>query len=170
MSAFYKKCNRISLLKSPMKSSMISEFWKVTKGQFCFSTEGKDNGTLDYTLWTLYRPYFKSISANTELQVYSMTCCWPYNMWRQMCIKFPKNTLSEVNFNLNKRIPFTTRKAKKLKMSCLRIYIAFVTVRTSTYASRQRQKTSAQETTQLNNFLFTFFYFFCLLESVYLLI
>jgi hypothetical protein len=29
----------------------------------------------DYTLWTLYRSYSKGISANIELQVYSVTCC-----------------------------------------------------------------------------------------------
>jgi hypothetical protein len=32
-----------------------------------------------YTLWTLYRSYFKSISVNIELQVYSVTCCRPYS-------------------------------------------------------------------------------------------
>jgi hypothetical protein len=31
------------------------------------------NSTLDCTLWTLYRSYFKGISANIELQVYSET-------------------------------------------------------------------------------------------------
>jgi hypothetical protein len=36
------------------------------------------NSTSDYTLWILYRSYFKGISANIELQVYSVTCCWPY--------------------------------------------------------------------------------------------
>jgi hypothetical protein len=33
--------------------------------------------TSDYTLWTLYRSYFKDIRANVELQVYAVTCCWP---------------------------------------------------------------------------------------------
>jgi hypothetical protein len=33
------------------------------------------NSISDYTLWTLYRFYFKGISANIELQVYSVTCC-----------------------------------------------------------------------------------------------
>jgi hypothetical protein len=37
------------------------------------------NSTSDYTLWTLYHSYFKGISANIELQLYSMTCCWPYS-------------------------------------------------------------------------------------------
>jgi hypothetical protein len=32
------------------------------------------NSTSDYTLWTLYRSYFKGIKANTELQVLSVTC------------------------------------------------------------------------------------------------
>jgi hypothetical protein len=36
------------------------------------------NSTSDYTLWTLYRSYFKGISANIELQIYSLTCCWSY--------------------------------------------------------------------------------------------
>jgi hypothetical protein len=31
------------------------------------------NSTSDYTLWTLYHSYFMAISANIELQVYSMT-------------------------------------------------------------------------------------------------
>jgi hypothetical protein len=31
--------------------------------------------TSDYTFWTLNRSYFKDISANIELQVYSVTCC-----------------------------------------------------------------------------------------------
>jgi hypothetical protein len=30
------------------------------------------------TLWTLCHSYFKDISANIELQMYSLTCCWPY--------------------------------------------------------------------------------------------
>jgi hypothetical protein len=30
------------------------------------------------TLWTYYRFYFKSISPNIELQVYSVTWCWPF--------------------------------------------------------------------------------------------
>jgi hypothetical protein len=33
------------------------------------------NITSDYTIWTLYRYYFKGISANIELQVYSETRC-----------------------------------------------------------------------------------------------
>jgi hypothetical protein len=33
----------------------------------------------DYTLWTFYHSYFKGISANIALQVYSVTCCWQYN-------------------------------------------------------------------------------------------
>jgi hypothetical protein len=36
---------------------------------------GTVNSTSDYTLWTLSRSYFKGISANIELQVYSVTCC-----------------------------------------------------------------------------------------------
>jgi hypothetical protein len=32
-------------------------------------------GTSDYILWTLYRSYFKGISANIELSVYSETSC-----------------------------------------------------------------------------------------------
>jgi hypothetical protein len=32
------------------------------------------NSTSDYTLWALYRSYFKCIRANIELQVYSVTC------------------------------------------------------------------------------------------------
>jgi hypothetical protein len=36
---------------------------------------GTVNSTSDYTLKTLYRSYFKGISANSELQVYSVTCC-----------------------------------------------------------------------------------------------
>jgi hypothetical protein len=31
--------------------------------------------TSDYTLLTWYRSYSKGISANIELQVYSVTCC-----------------------------------------------------------------------------------------------
>jgi hypothetical protein len=34
--------------------------------------------TSDYTLLTLYRSYFQGISANIELQVSSVTYCWPY--------------------------------------------------------------------------------------------
>jgi hypothetical protein len=34
--------------------------------------------TAHQTLWTLFRYYFKGISANLELQVYSVMCCWPY--------------------------------------------------------------------------------------------
>jgi hypothetical protein len=37
------------------------------------------NSASDYTLWTLYRSYFKKIGANIELQVYSVMCCWPYD-------------------------------------------------------------------------------------------
>jgi hypothetical protein len=37
------------------------------------------NKTSDYTLFTLFRFYFKDINANIELQVYSATCCWRYN-------------------------------------------------------------------------------------------
>jgi hypothetical protein len=33
------------------------------------------DSTSEYTLWALYRSYFKRISANIELQVYSVTCC-----------------------------------------------------------------------------------------------
>jgi hypothetical protein len=33
------------------------------------------NGMSDYTLWTLYRSYYKGINANIELHVYSVTCC-----------------------------------------------------------------------------------------------
>jgi hypothetical protein len=36
------------------------------------------NSRSDYTLWTLYRSYSRGISANIELQVYRMTCLWPY--------------------------------------------------------------------------------------------
>jgi hypothetical protein len=36
------------------------------------------NSISDYTLCTLHRSYFNRISANIELQVYSVTCCWPY--------------------------------------------------------------------------------------------
>jgi hypothetical protein len=36
------------------------------------------NSTSDYALWTLYRSYFQGISANIELQVYNVTCRWPY--------------------------------------------------------------------------------------------
>jgi hypothetical protein len=31
-----------------------------------------------YKLKTLYRSYFKRISANIALQVYNVTCCRPY--------------------------------------------------------------------------------------------
>jgi hypothetical protein len=31
--------------------------------------------TSDYTLWTLYRFYFKGNRTNIKLQVYSVTCC-----------------------------------------------------------------------------------------------
>jgi hypothetical protein len=34
--------------------------------------------TTHQTVWTLYRSYFKGISANIEQQVYSVTCCRPY--------------------------------------------------------------------------------------------
>jgi hypothetical protein len=27
------------------------------------------------TIWTLYNSYFKGITANIQLQVYSVTCC-----------------------------------------------------------------------------------------------
>jgi hypothetical protein len=37
---------------------------------------GTVNSTSDYTFWTLYRSYFKGISANIELQVYSFTSCY----------------------------------------------------------------------------------------------
>jgi hypothetical protein len=33
------------------------------------------NSTSDYTLCTYYHSYFKGISANIELKVYSVTCC-----------------------------------------------------------------------------------------------
>jgi hypothetical protein len=36
------------------------------------------NSTSDYTLWTLYRSYFEGIRSKIELQVYNVTCCWPY--------------------------------------------------------------------------------------------
>jgi hypothetical protein len=39
---------------------------------------GTLNSTSDYTLRTLYRSYFKTISDNIELQVYSVTCCLLY--------------------------------------------------------------------------------------------
>jgi hypothetical protein len=39
------------------------------------------DSTSDYTLWTLYRTYFKSISANIVLQLYSVTCCLPYRQY-----------------------------------------------------------------------------------------
>jgi hypothetical protein len=42
-------------------------------------TIGTINSTSDWTLWTLYRSYFKGITTNIELQVYSVTCCWPYS-------------------------------------------------------------------------------------------
>jgi hypothetical protein len=41
-------------------------------------TECTVDSTSDYTFSTLYRSYFKSISANIELQVYSETSCTPY--------------------------------------------------------------------------------------------
>jgi hypothetical protein len=44
------------------------------------------NSTSDYTLWTLYRSYFKDNSANIELNVHTVTCnCfWPYKTVRSM--------------------------------------------------------------------------------------
>jgi hypothetical protein len=36
------------------------------------------NSTSEYTPWTSYRSYFRSFSDNIELQVYSVTCCWPH--------------------------------------------------------------------------------------------
>jgi hypothetical protein len=36
------------------------------------------NSTPDYTLRTFHRSYFKSVRSNIELQVYSVTICWPY--------------------------------------------------------------------------------------------
>jgi hypothetical protein len=37
------------------------------------------NSTSNFALWTLYRSYVRGISANIELQVYSVTCCWRYS-------------------------------------------------------------------------------------------
>jgi hypothetical protein len=45
---------------------------------FCLSSIGTINSSSDYTLWTFYRSFFMDIRANIELQVYSVTCCWPY--------------------------------------------------------------------------------------------
>jgi hypothetical protein len=39
---------------------------------------GTVNNIWKYTLWTLPRSYFKGISDNIELQMYTMMCCWPY--------------------------------------------------------------------------------------------
>jgi hypothetical protein len=47
-----------------------------------YNSGGTVNSTLDYTLWTLYRSYYKSISTNVEqcivckrIEVYSEMCC-----------------------------------------------------------------------------------------------
>jgi hypothetical protein len=36
------------------------------------------NSTSEYTLSTFFSSYLKGVSANIELQAYSVTCCWPY--------------------------------------------------------------------------------------------
>jgi hypothetical protein len=36
------------------------------------------NSTSNYTLLTLYRFYFKGVNTSIELQVYDVTCGWPY--------------------------------------------------------------------------------------------
>jgi hypothetical protein len=53
-------------------------FFEDAKGKLRFIKQERNNSTVnstsDYTLWTLYRSYFKGISANIELQVYNVTC------------------------------------------------------------------------------------------------
>jgi hypothetical protein len=44
--------------------------------RFILGTDAQS--TTHYTLWTVYRSYFKGISANIELRMYSVTCYWPY--------------------------------------------------------------------------------------------
>jgi hypothetical protein len=59
-------------LSTPWGKSRISipiKTWRIC--QTCTV-----NNTSDHTLWTLYRSYFKGISANIELQVYSVMYCW----------------------------------------------------------------------------------------------
>jgi hypothetical protein len=51
------------------------------------------SSTSDSTLWTLYRYYFKGISANIELQVLSMTCCCPYLKFVKNIIIYNKRTM-----------------------------------------------------------------------------
>jgi hypothetical protein len=36
------------------------------------------HSTSDYTLWNMYRSYFKGISAHIKLQMYNVTCCSLY--------------------------------------------------------------------------------------------
>jgi hypothetical protein len=50
-------------------------FNKIKKKLYLYYLVLNVHSTAHQTLWTLYRLYFKDISANIALQVYHVTCC-----------------------------------------------------------------------------------------------
>jgi hypothetical protein len=57
---------------------ILNTAYKCPKGNKFKKMMYSQYSTLDYTLWTLYRSYFKGINANIDLQMYSETSCLPY--------------------------------------------------------------------------------------------
>jgi hypothetical protein len=55
----------------------ISYVW-LTCYNVTFDVKSVKKYKVKSTLWALYRSYFKGISTNIELQVCTVTCCWPY--------------------------------------------------------------------------------------------
>jgi hypothetical protein len=77
--------------------------------------DGTVNSTSDYTLWTLYRSYFKGISANVELLI---TKCWRKRSGRRPVVTIIAESLSQLDEEHVVPTPLSGIWVKRRRLKC----------------------------------------------------